>query len=129
DILDQFEKYMHFLQVSPGILPWDMEAHDDDLETPSDTQAKAEALAEDQRLADGEEALEDAAAALEAAGADTEEATDQLQATAESGVTPPKPQKPEQSSEHAGRHSRSALLKLSALEVTCSLSRTLLALG
>lgn len=96
DILDQFEKYMHFLQVSPGILPWDMEAHDDDLETPSDAQAKAEALAEEQRLADGEEALEDAAAALEAAGADTEEATDQLQATAEPGVTPPKPQKPEQ---------------------------------
>jgi len=31
DILDQFEKYMHFLHVSPGILPWDMEAHDDDL--------------------------------------------------------------------------------------------------
>ncbi|RII84047.1 BCCT family transporter [Neopusillimonas maritima] len=25
DILDQFEKYMHFLHVSPGILPWKME--------------------------------------------------------------------------------------------------------
>src|SRR5699024_8120197 len=32
DILDQFEKYMHFLHVSPGILPWRMEAHDDDLQ-------------------------------------------------------------------------------------------------
>ena len=25
DILDQFEQYMHFLHVSPGILPWNME--------------------------------------------------------------------------------------------------------
>src|SRR5690625_7882321 len=24
DILDQFEKYMHFLHVSPGILPWEI---------------------------------------------------------------------------------------------------------
>ena len=31
DILDQFEKYMHFLHVSPGILPWNMAEHDDDL--------------------------------------------------------------------------------------------------
>lgn len=31
DILNQFEKYLHFLHVSPGILPWKMEAHDDDL--------------------------------------------------------------------------------------------------
>ena len=31
DILDQFEKYMHFLHISPGILPWKMEQHDDDL--------------------------------------------------------------------------------------------------
>ncbi|GGE56924.1 MAG TPA: BCCT family transporter [Paenalcaligenes hominis] len=31
DILDQFEKYMHFLHVSPGILPWNMEDHDEDL--------------------------------------------------------------------------------------------------
>lgn len=31
DILDQFEKYMHFLHVSPGILPWNMEEHDEDL--------------------------------------------------------------------------------------------------
>lgn len=27
DILDQFEKYLHFLNVSPGILPWKMEEH------------------------------------------------------------------------------------------------------
>lgn len=31
DILDQFEKYLHFLHISPGILPWKMEEHDDDL--------------------------------------------------------------------------------------------------
>jgi choline/glycine/proline betaine transport protein len=31
DILDQFEKYLHFLHISPGILPWKMEVHDDDL--------------------------------------------------------------------------------------------------
>lgn len=34
DILDQFEKYLHFLHNSPGILPWRMEEHDDDLNTP-----------------------------------------------------------------------------------------------
>lgn len=31
DILDQFEKYLHFLHISPGILPWKMEEHDDAL--------------------------------------------------------------------------------------------------
>ncbi|MGO4999327.1 BCCT family transporter [Oceanisphaera sp. W20_SRM_FM3] len=31
DILDQFEKYLHILHISPGILPWKMEEHDDDL--------------------------------------------------------------------------------------------------
>ncbi|HER34999.1 MAG: BCCT family transporter [Halothiobacillaceae bacterium] len=31
DILDQFEKYMHFLHTSPAILPWKMDQHDDDL--------------------------------------------------------------------------------------------------
>ncbi|MCP1676390.1 hypothetical protein J2T57_003551 [Natronocella acetinitrilica] len=31
DILDQFEKYMNFLENSPGILPWKMGEHDDDL--------------------------------------------------------------------------------------------------
>jgi len=29
DILDQFEKYLHFLHISPGILPWKMEEHDE----------------------------------------------------------------------------------------------------
>lgn len=37
DILDQFEKYMHFLHVSPGILPWNMEDHDEDLIHDEDT--------------------------------------------------------------------------------------------
>ena len=36
DILDQFEKYMHFLHVSPGILPWDMAEHDEDLQVEDD---------------------------------------------------------------------------------------------
>ncbi|HEY7884580.1 MAG TPA: BCCT family transporter, partial [Cellvibrionaceae bacterium] len=34
DILDQFEKHLHFLHISPGILPWRMEEHDDLLTTP-----------------------------------------------------------------------------------------------
>jgi len=29
DILDQFEKYLHFLHISPGTLPWRMSEHDD----------------------------------------------------------------------------------------------------
>lgn len=29
DILNQFEKYLHFLHISPGILPWKMSEHDD----------------------------------------------------------------------------------------------------
>ncbi|WP_227875017.1 BCCT family transporter [Oceanisphaera profunda] len=38
DILDQFEKYLHILHISPGILPWKMEEHDDDLNNDSDEQ-------------------------------------------------------------------------------------------
>jgi len=44
DILDQFEKYMHFLHVSPGILPWDMEEHDDDLQNDEDIESEEHAL-------------------------------------------------------------------------------------
>jgi len=29
DILGQFEKYLHFLHISPGILPWKMDEHDE----------------------------------------------------------------------------------------------------
>ncbi|MFC3607733.1 BCCT family transporter [Stutzerimonas tarimensis] len=29
DILDQFEKYLHFLHISPGSLPWRMTEHDE----------------------------------------------------------------------------------------------------
>jgi len=29
DILDQFEKYLNFLHISPGSLPWKMEEHDE----------------------------------------------------------------------------------------------------
>lgn len=35
DILDEFEKYLHFLHISPGILPWKMAEHDDMLTTPA----------------------------------------------------------------------------------------------
>ncbi|MFV0278119.1 MAG: BCCT family transporter, partial [Parahaliea sp.] len=34
DILDQLEKHLHFLHISPAILPWRMEAHDDMLAMP-----------------------------------------------------------------------------------------------
>ncbi|RLQ20440.1 BCCT family transporter [Seongchinamella sediminis] len=34
DILDQLEKHLHFLHISPSILPWRMEEHDDMLSTP-----------------------------------------------------------------------------------------------
>ncbi|MGD9661748.1 MAG: BCCT family transporter [Porticoccaceae bacterium] len=34
DILDQFEKHLLFLHISPAILPWRMEEHDDMLSTP-----------------------------------------------------------------------------------------------
>ena len=44
DILDQFEKYLHFLHISPGILPWKMEEHDDDLIS-NDEPAEGEASA------------------------------------------------------------------------------------
>lgn len=29
DILDHFEKYLHFLHISPGVLPWNMAEHDE----------------------------------------------------------------------------------------------------
>ncbi|MDX1573771.1 MAG: BCCT family transporter [Methylophaga sp.] len=32
DLLTQFEKYLHFLHISPGILPWKMDEHDDMLD-------------------------------------------------------------------------------------------------
>ncbi|CEA00390.1 choline transporter [Pseudomonas saudimassiliensis] len=34
DILDHFEKYLHFLHLSPGVLPWNMAEHDEMLQTP-----------------------------------------------------------------------------------------------
>ncbi len=33
DILDQFEKYLHFLHSSPGVLPWKMDEHDPEVLT------------------------------------------------------------------------------------------------
>ncbi len=34
DILDHFEKYLHFLHISPGVLPWNMAEHDEMLHGP-----------------------------------------------------------------------------------------------
>jgi choline/glycine/proline betaine transport protein len=34
DILDHFEKYLHFLHISPGQLPWNMAEHDEMLHDP-----------------------------------------------------------------------------------------------
>ena len=34
DILDHFEKYLHFLHLTPGVLPWNMAEHDEMLHTP-----------------------------------------------------------------------------------------------
>ncbi|SFM49106.1 BCCT family transporter [Halopseudomonas yangmingensis] len=33
DVLDQFEKYLHFRHISPGTLPWNMAEHDELLQT------------------------------------------------------------------------------------------------
>ena len=35
DILDHFEKYLHFLHISPGVLPWNMAEHDEMLQPPT----------------------------------------------------------------------------------------------
>ncbi|EZQ16020.1 BCCT family transporter [Pseudomonas sp. G11-1] len=37
DILDHFEKYLHFLHLTPGVLPWNMAEHDEMLQTPHDS--------------------------------------------------------------------------------------------
>ncbi len=42
DILDQFEKYLHFLHISPGKLPWDMAEHDEMLDTDNGVDASPE---------------------------------------------------------------------------------------
>ncbi len=41
DILDQFEKYLQFLHVSPGSLPWKMHEHDEML-IPSEDESEAQ---------------------------------------------------------------------------------------
>jgi len=41
DILDQFENYLHFLDISPGKLPWDMDEHDDMINTDDPEPGKA----------------------------------------------------------------------------------------
>lgn len=33
DVINQFENYLYFRHVSPGVLPWDLEQHDEDLHT------------------------------------------------------------------------------------------------
>ena len=39
DILDHFEKYLHFLHISPGVLPWNMAEHDEMLQGEPPTHA------------------------------------------------------------------------------------------
>ncbi len=39
DILDHFERYLSFLQISPGVLPWKMAEHDEMLREKPDAQA------------------------------------------------------------------------------------------
>jgi choline/glycine/proline betaine transport protein len=41
DILDQFEKHLHFLHISPAVLPWRMEEHDDMLASPPEPPEQA----------------------------------------------------------------------------------------
>ena len=41
DILDQFEKHLHFLHISTASLPWRMEEHDDLLSTPPEPPEEA----------------------------------------------------------------------------------------
>ncbi|MGO2342023.1 hypothetical protein [Vibrio litoralis] len=40
--MNQFERYLHFIHISPGILPWNMEEHDDDVppEDPANLELK-----------------------------------------------------------------------------------------
>jgi choline/glycine/proline betaine transport protein len=40
DILDQFEKYLHFLHISPGSLPWKMDEHDEMLGGEQESQTR-----------------------------------------------------------------------------------------
>lgn len=51
DILDQFEKYLHFLHISPGSLPWRMAEHDEMLMTEAEEE---EALAAAKQHLDAE---------------------------------------------------------------------------
>jgi len=43
DILNQFGKYLHFLHISPGVLPWKMNEHDDMIDTDKVPQAPSPA--------------------------------------------------------------------------------------
>lgn len=40
DIIDQFERYLHFVRTTPGVLPWHMDAFDDDLNGNADQPPK-----------------------------------------------------------------------------------------
>lgn len=43
DILDHFERYLSFLQISPGVLPWNMAEHDEMLQDKPNDEAPAKA--------------------------------------------------------------------------------------
>lgn len=49
DILNQFGKYLHFLHISPGVLPWKMDEHDDMIDTDRVPQAPPPAGGGDQK--------------------------------------------------------------------------------
>lgn len=41
DMLSQFGNYLHFLHISPGVLPWKMNEHDDMIDTAGDQSERA----------------------------------------------------------------------------------------
>ena len=47
DILDHFERYLHFLHISPGSLPWNMAEHDEMLQQPLPPDGAGSAAGED----------------------------------------------------------------------------------
>ncbi|SDS89331.1 choline/glycine/proline betaine transport protein [Halopseudomonas xinjiangensis] len=47
DILDHFERYLHFLHISPGSLPWNMAEHDEMLHQPLPPDAAGSTVGED----------------------------------------------------------------------------------
>ncbi|UAW97897.1 BCCT family transporter [Halopseudomonas nanhaiensis] len=47
DVLDHFERYLHFLHISPGSLPWNMAEHDEMLHQPLPPDSAGSTVGED----------------------------------------------------------------------------------